>query len=165
MKDTSFYVTDPAKKSLVAEPFPTDKKIGTSDMFDPRNPMKWEPGGQGMLSTIGDYARFTQMLLNGGNLDGKRYLSPKTIAYMGSNHIGPGTGVVPGPYYLPGPGYGFGLGFAVRTEPGASALEGSVGEMNWEARAALISGLIRRKTCSLCSWRRRRRSAREFGAR
>ena len=131
MKDTSFYVTDPVKKSLVAEPLPNDKKIGTSDMFDPRNPMKWEPGGQGMLSTIGDYARFTQMLLNGGNLDGKRYLSPKTIAYMGSNHIGPGTGVVPGPYYLPGPGYGFGLGFAVRTEPGASALEGSVGEMNW----------------------------------
>jgi CubicO group peptidase (beta-lactamase class C family) len=100
-------------------------------MFDPRIPKKWEPGGQGMLSTIGDYARFTQMLLNGGALDGKRYLSPKTIAYTGSNHIGPSTGVVPGPYYLPGPGYGFGLGFAVRTEPGASAVEGSVGEMNW----------------------------------
>ena len=100
-------------------------------MFDPRIPMKWEPGGQGMLSTIGDYARFTQMLLNGGTLDGKRYLSPRTIAYMGSNHIGPSTGVVPGPYYLPGPGYGFGLGFAVRTEPGASAVEGSVGEMSW----------------------------------
>jgi len=131
MKDTSFYVTDPAKKSLVAEPLPADKKIGTSDMFDPRSPMKWEPGGQGMLSTVGDYARFTQMLLNGGDLDGKRYLSPKTIAYMASNHIGPGTGVTPGSYYLPGPGYGFGLGFAVRTEPGASAVEGSVGEMNW----------------------------------
>ena len=100
-------------------------------MFDPRIPMKWEPGGQGMLSTIGAYARFTQMLLSGGTLDGKRYLSPRTIAYMGSNHIGPSTGVVPGPYYLPGPGYGFGLGFAVRTEPGASAVEGSVGEMSW----------------------------------
>lgn len=131
MKDTSFYVTDPAKKALVAEPLPNDKKIGTSDMFDPRNPMKWEPGGQGMLSTIGDYARFTQMLLNGGTLDGKRYLSAKTIAYMGSNHIGLGTGVVPGPYYLPGPGYGFGLGFAVRTDTGGSAFEGSVGEMSW----------------------------------
>jgi CubicO group peptidase (beta-lactamase class C family) len=131
MKDTSFYVTDPAKQALVAEALPNDTKIGSSEMFDPRIPKKWEPGGQGMLSTIGDYARFTQMLLNGGALDGKRYLSPKTIAYMGSNHIGPSTGVVPGPYYLPGPGYGFGLGFAVRTEPGGSAVEGSVGEMNW----------------------------------
>ncbi|SFP79611.1 hypothetical protein SAMN05216330_110148 [Bradyrhizobium sp. Ghvi] len=53
MKDTSFYVTDPAKKSLVAEPLPADKKIGTSDMFDPRSPMKWEPGGQGMLFSFG----------------------------------------------------------------------------------------------------------------
>ena len=96
MKDTSFYVTDPAKQALVAEALPNDTKIGSSEMFDPRIPKKWEPGGQGMLSTIGDYARFTQMLLNGGALDGKRYLSPKTIAYMGSNHIGPSTGVVPG---------------------------------------------------------------------
>jgi CubicO group peptidase (beta-lactamase class C family) len=71
---------------------------------------KWESGGGGMVSTIGDYARFTQMLLNGDALDGKRYLSPKTVAYMGSNHIGPGSGVTPGPYYLPGPGFGFGLG-------------------------------------------------------
>ena len=50
---------------------------------------------------------------------------------MGSNHIGPASGVVPGPYYLPGPGFGFGLGFAVRTEAGVSPIEGSVGEMNW----------------------------------
>ena len=84
-----------------------------------------------MVSTVGDYARFCQMLLNGGTLDGKRYLSPKTVAYMGSNHIGPSTGIVPGRYYLPGPGYGFGLGFAVRTEAGASAVEGSLGEMHW----------------------------------
>ena len=71
------------------------------------------------------------MILEGGTLDGRRYLSPKTIAYMGSNHIGPGSGVTPGPYYLPGPGFGFGLGFAVRTEAGVSPAEGSVGEMNW----------------------------------
>lgn len=131
MKDTSFYVVDPAKKPLVAEPFANDRKIGQSDMFDPRVAKKWEAGGQGMMSTIGDYGRFTQMLLNGGTLDGKRYLSPKTIAYMGSNHIGPASGVVPGPYFLPGPGFGFGLGFAVRTEPGVSPMEGSIGEMNW----------------------------------
>src|SRR6202165_3381697 len=44
---------------------------------------------------------------------------------------GRGSGVTPGPYYLPGPGFGFGLGFAVRTEAGESAAEGSVGEMSW----------------------------------
>lgn len=132
MKDTSFYVTDKAKQPLIAEPFPNDRKIGNdAEMNDPRVVRRWESGGGGMVSTIGDYARFTQMLLNGGTLDGKRFLSPKTIAYMGSNHIGPASGVVNGPYYLPGPGFGFGLGFAVRTEPGVSVMEGSVGEMNW----------------------------------
>jgi CubicO group peptidase (beta-lactamase class C family) len=80
---------------------------------------------------VGDYARFAQMMLNGGTLDGKRYLSQKTVLSMGSNFIGPGSGVSPGRYYLPGPGCGFGLGFSVRTEPGHSPGERSVGEMNW----------------------------------
>jgi len=132
MKDTAFYVTDKAKQPLIAEPFPNDRKIGNdADMNDPRVVRKWESGGGGMMSTIADYARFAQMIANGGTLDGKRYLSPKTIAYMGSNHIGPASGVANGPYYLPGPGFGFGLGFVVRTEPGVSIMEGSVGEMNW----------------------------------
>jgi CubicO group peptidase (beta-lactamase class C family) len=132
MKDTGFYVSDQARQPRLAEPFPDDRKIGTdSEMGDPRVAKKWESGGGGMVSTIGDYARFTQMLLNGGVLDGKRYLSPKTVAYMGSNHVGPASSVTPGPYYLPGPGFGFGLGFAVRTEAGVSPIEGSVGEMNW----------------------------------
>ena len=60
-----------------------------------------------MVSTAIDYARFLQMLLNGGTLDGKRILGPKTIDYMTTDHLG--SAVVPGPYYLPGPGYGFGL--------------------------------------------------------
>ena len=110
MTNTSFYVTDAAKMSLVAEPFPNDRKIGAgAEMGDPRVVRKYESGGGGMVSTIGDYSRFAAMLLNGGTLDGKRYLSPKTIAYMGSNHVGSGSGVSPGPYYLPGPGFGFGL--------------------------------------------------------
>jgi len=105
------------------------------EMNDPRIPRKWEAGGHGMVSTIGDYARFTQMLLNGGALDGRRYLSPKTIAFMGANHIGPAADVVPGPYYLPGAGFGFGLGFAVRTEAGVAPVAGSVGEMSWSGAA------------------------------
>ena len=132
MKDTGFYVTDPAKRPLIAEPFVDDRTIGAgAQIGDPRVAWKMESGGGGMVSTIDDYARFAQMILNGGTLDGKRYLSPKTVAYMGSNQIGPGSGIVPGPYYLPGPGFGFGLGFAVRTDAGIVPYEGSVGEMNW----------------------------------
>lgn len=136
MKDTAFYVADRAKQALIAEPFPNDRKIADDfEMNDPRVPQKWEAGGSGMVSTIADYARFTQMLLNGGALDGKRYLSPKTVAFMAADHIGPAANVAPGPYYLPGPGYGFGLGFAVRTEVGISPIMGSVGEMNWSGAA------------------------------
>ncbi|TXJ18752.1 MAG: class A beta-lactamase-related serine hydrolase, partial [Afipia sp.] len=93
MKDTSYYVTEKAKQPLIAEPFPNDRKIGNdAEMNDPRILRKWESGGGGLVSTIGDYARFVRMLANGGALDGKRYLSPKTVAYMGSNHIGPASG-------------------------------------------------------------------------
>jgi CubicO group peptidase (beta-lactamase class C family) len=70
-----------------------------------------------MVSTASDDARFLQMLLDGGTLDGKRYLGSRTITSMTSDPFGPA--IVPGPYYLPGPGYGFGLGFAVRREGGA----------------------------------------------
>jgi CubicO group peptidase (beta-lactamase class C family) len=130
MTDTSFYVTDKAKQSRVAEPFAKDRSIGGGVMFnDPRVAAKWESGGGGMVSTAMDYARFLQMLLNGGTLDGKRILGPKTLAYMTADHL---AGVaVPGPYYLPGPGYGFGLGFAVRLEEGVSPVQGSPGEYNW----------------------------------
>ena len=130
MKDTMFYVADAARQARVAEPFADDRSIGAGAEFnDPRVVQKWESGGGGMVGTALDYARFLQMLLNGGALQGKRYLSPRTIAYMTSDHLG---GVItPGPLYLPGPGLGFGLGFAVRKEAGVSPLPGSVGEYNW----------------------------------
>jgi CubicO group peptidase (beta-lactamase class C family) len=132
MKDTTFFVTEPDRQPRIAEPFPDDRKIGNdTDVFDPRVARKWESGGGGLLSTIGDYSRFAEMIARGGTLDGKRYLSPKTVAFMGANHIGPAAGVTNGPYYLPGPGFGFGLGFAVRTETGVSPTQGSAGEMNW----------------------------------
>jgi CubicO group peptidase (beta-lactamase class C family) len=131
MKDTTFYVTDPAKHALVAEPLPNDGGAGESALFNPRIAMKWESGGGGLVSTVGDYARFAQMIVNGGTLDGKRYLSPNLFAWMVSDHVGPSTGIVKTAGYLPGPGFGFGLGFGVRTEQGASASPGSVGELNW----------------------------------
>ena len=79
-------------------------------------------GGAGLLSTASDYARFLQMLLNGGELDGARLLSPTTVALMRQNFIGD----------LPfRPGEGFGLGFSVVTDPGERGVPGSVGEFGW----------------------------------
>jgi CubicO group peptidase (beta-lactamase class C family) len=130
MADTSFVVADAGRQVRIAEPFPNDRRIGADAEFsDPRLARKWESGGGGMVSTLADYSRFVMMLRNGGTLDGKRYLGPKTIAYMTADHT---AGViVPGPYYLPGPGYGFGLGFAVRKEAGVALTPGSVGDYNW----------------------------------
>jgi len=130
MHDTSFYVTDKAKQSRIAEPFPDDRSIGVDAQFnDPRVVQAAESGGGGMVGTAMDYARFCQLLLNGGTLDGKRILGPKTVAYMTVDHLG--TVVAPGPLYLPGAGFGFGLGFAVRKDAGVSPFAGSVGEYNW----------------------------------
>ena len=132
MRDTSFYVEDQSKWPRIAEPLASDRAIGRDAEFgDPRVPRRWESGGGGMVSTAADYARFLQMLLSSGTLDEHHYLSPKSIAAMTSNQIGPAAGVVPGPFYLPGPGFGFGLGFAVRTEPGVAPQLGSVGEYFW----------------------------------
>ena len=129
MNDTSFYVTDKVKQSRIAEPFPDDRSIGVDAQFnDPRVVQAAESGGGGMVGTAMDYARFCQLLLNGGTLDGKRILGPKTVAYMTVDHLG--TVVAPGPLYLPGAGFGFGLGFAVRKDAGVSPFAGSVGEYN-----------------------------------
>ncbi len=136
MSQTSFTVPEAERQALIAEPFENDRVIGAgATVNDPRQAHRWESGGGGLVSTIGDYARFCQMVMNKGQLGGKRILGPKTIAYMAANHIGPGSGVMPGPYYLPGPGYGFGLGYAVRTETGMSGSPGTIGEINWGGAA------------------------------
>lgn len=129
MKDTSFYVAETAKFPRIAEPFKNDRSFGVNaDMSDPRVAVKYESGGGGMVSTATDYARFLQMMLNGGQLDGKRYLSPTTVKYMTSDHT---AGIGLGSAYLPGDGYGFGLGFQVRREDGMSALPGTAGDYSW----------------------------------
>jgi CubicO group peptidase (beta-lactamase class C family) len=130
MTDTSFYVTDPDKQARLAEPFTADRTIGAgASFFDPRIARKYESGGAGLLGTVTDYARFLQMLLNGGTLDGQRYLGPRTIAYMTSDHMG--DVIKRGPYDLVGQGHKFGLGFAVRTDAGVSPAAGSVGDYAW----------------------------------
>jgi CubicO group peptidase (beta-lactamase class C family) len=116
MTDTAFYVTDAAKRTLIAEPMPDDRPVGpVLGIYDPLAVRRWESGGAGMVGTIGDYARFSQMLLNRGSLEGRRYLKPETVALMTSDHIGPETKIARDQYYYPGASSGFGLGFAVRT--------------------------------------------------
>lgn len=97
----------------------------------------FKSGGGGMISTAADYARFCQFLLNRGELDGVRLVSPKTIELMTSNHLPPGTPIGPdmGRFEALAPsadmGQGFGLGFAVRTDAGRNPLPGSVGDYYW----------------------------------
>jgi CubicO group peptidase (beta-lactamase class C family) len=99
MTDTSFYVTDANKQPRIAEPLESDRSLGVgATMGDPRVGGKWESGGGGMMSSAIDYARFLQLMLNGGTLEGKRLLGPRTVAYMTTDHLG--SAIVPGPYYL-----------------------------------------------------------------
>lgn len=89
----------------------------------------FESGGGGLVSTARDYLRFSQMMLNGGELDGVRILSPKTVELMTTNHLGDiqmGFGQS---------GVGFGLGFAVALDQGEIGEIGSPGEYNWGGAA------------------------------
>jgi CubicO group peptidase (beta-lactamase class C family) len=132
MSETEFYVHDEAKRPRVAEPMPDDRMISpTTALRNPLQPRRAEPGGSGLVGTIGDYARFAQMLLNGGTYQGRRYLKPATVALMASDHIGPETGIARDYAYYPGATSGFGLGFAVRTSvpPNTSW---PLGEYRWD---------------------------------
>ena len=94
-----------------------------------REGAKFESGGGGLVSTAADYLRFCQMLLNGGELDGVRVLSPKSVQLMTADHTGH---LLDG---LGGLGYGFGLGFAVAFDPGIIGELSSAGEYNWGGAA------------------------------
>jgi CubicO group peptidase (beta-lactamase class C family) len=128
MVDTAFHVP-PEKLHRLAQPQP-DRKTGVvPELLDVTRPTSFHAGGHGLVGTIEDYLRFCQMILNGGELDGVRVLSRKTVEFLGSDHLPPS--ISRAGTYLPGAGYGFGLGFAVRTDPGLSEWPGSVGELFW----------------------------------
>jgi CubicO group peptidase (beta-lactamase class C family) len=128
MNDTGFHVPT-EKQSRIAEPFAKDPDSGEAvRLLDIRRPARFESGGGGLLSTLPDYARFLDMLAAGGTCEGQRLLARKTIDLMRSDHLGPN--VRRGSELLQ-PGHGFGLGFAVRTEPGMSVMPGSVGLYFW----------------------------------
>jgi len=127
MTDTAFHVPVPLQARL-AEAFAKDPETGSGvQLVNVKSPPKFESGGGGLVSTAADYARFLQMLLNRGRLDRVRYLSRKTIELMTADHLGSITGA---PDLLL-PGYGFGLGFAVRLQPGIAHVPGSVGQYFW----------------------------------
>jgi CubicO group peptidase (beta-lactamase class C family) len=134
MKDTVFYVTDPAKKHLIAKPLPNDSDFRVGFVGYADVPMKWESGGGGMVSTMADVARFAQMILDGGKFGGKQVLGDKAFKNMTTDHVGPGAGVGRDYLYFPGDGFGFGLGFGVRTNPGLAkpTLPGDLGELKWD---------------------------------
>lgn len=132
MKDTHFYLPD-AKRDRLAVVYWASGGSGIQRAPDPggmvgqgayvEGPRKSFSGGAGLLSTAADYARFLQMLLNGGELDGERILSRKTVQLMTVDHLGEVE------YFRDGEG--FGLGFSVVEDLGARGVPGSVGEFGW----------------------------------
>lgn len=128
MTDTHFNLPA-AKHGRIAQPQPDPYTGVTPALLDFTQPQQFFAGGHGLAGTAGDYIRFTQMLANGGTLDGARILGPRTVEFAASNHLHPG--IDKGNAFLAGPGYGFGLGFAVRTDRGMSTWNGTVGDYYW----------------------------------
>jgi CubicO group peptidase (beta-lactamase class C family) len=134
MKDTGFFVTDPEKKKLIAQSMPNDSDFRVGRENRPDIPKKIQFASGGMVSTMSDFARFAEMLLNGGKFEGKTILGPKAYALLTTDQVGPGSGVGRDYFYFPGDGFGFGLGLAVRTDPGNAKPPppGSLGELKWD---------------------------------
>jgi CubicO group peptidase (beta-lactamase class C family) len=134
MSDTHFYLPPeksarlatvygyPPEQNRLARAPDTSNMTGQGDYV--RGPRTSFSGGAGLVSSAHDYARFLSMLLNGGELDGRRYLSRNTVDLMTSNHLGQ----VAFPWQA---GTGFGLGFSVALDTGARGVPGSVGEYGW----------------------------------
>jgi len=132
MAETAFH-TGAENADRLAEPFPTDPWTGEKvQLFNMLEKPVMESGGGGLVSTTMDYARFCQMLLNGGVLDGNRIIGRKTLQLMASDHLGPKVKVES---HLVPPGHSFGLGFAVRTLEGMAPFAGSVGQFFWSGMA------------------------------
>ena len=131
MVDTGF-VVPPAKAGRLAQPFSTDPVTGEPvTLLDVTVPPKNDAGGAGAVGTAADYARFCQMLLDGGHLGATRLLGRATVAQMTADHLGD----IPVASPILARGYGFGLGFAVRKETGLHWVTGSAGEYRWSGAA------------------------------
>jgi CubicO group peptidase (beta-lactamase class C family) len=148
MTDTSFYVAD-ERASRLAALYGLGPGRKLARLGAPWDNARVEPamlsGGGGLVSTAADYHRFLQLLLDypgspAGELDGVRLLSPRTVRYMGRNHLpgGPDIASFGRPLYAESPmhGSGFGLGFAVVIDPAALKVDCSAGELSWGGAAS-----------------------------
>jgi CubicO group peptidase (beta-lactamase class C family) len=137
MEDTAYDVPE-SKRSRLAKVYTLDKAnalevVPESQLAGvyPEPGRGFAAGGAGMFSTIGDYARFGQMLLNGGELDGVRILGRKTVELMMANHL---NHLAP-PTIASSDSDGFGLGGAVRIDLAGGDQPGSVGQFGWSGAA------------------------------
>ena len=133
MTDTDFWVP-PEKVGRFASMYGPSKEgrlnvISSPDGKDYTKPDRSLSGGGGLVSTLGDYFRFGQMLLNGGEFEGARLLGRKTIEWMMQNHLPAGI------HDNNEVWNGFGLGGAVLINPGLSPRPGSVGKFGWGGAA------------------------------
>ena len=137
MADSGFWVPKD-KTARLAQPLAVDGATGVKvSVIDVSAPPKNDSGGAGGVSTAGDYLRFSQAMLNGGQLDGQRILSRSTVALMTSDHLGTRIAqpTQPGELLMGVPGYTFGLGFTVRQGAGVAGVPGSQGEFMWAGYA------------------------------
>ena len=149
MTDTGFFAGDEAAPRLAAlygaHPHTAQavRLGGEGSPVDPaaatRRP-RLLSGGGGLVGSAGDYERFAQMLLRGGELDGHRVLGPRTVRYMAANHLPGGLDLATfgRPLYAETPfdGVGFGLGFSVTTDPAGAKLIDSPGTFGWGGAAS-----------------------------
>ncbi len=137
MRDSGFFV--PAEKQTrVAKIYRTDETSKALTVAEPILTSEcgsgracWPSGGGGLFSTAGDYARFAQMLLNGGTLEGVRILARPTVAFMRENHLPATVGRIPWDSNL-----GFGLGVSVRMDRAQAEAPWNVGTFGWDGAAS-----------------------------
>ncbi len=129
MVDTAFWIPQD-KMARAAQPMLRPNGPPLRFFFDVAERAKFQGGGGSMVGTTEDYLRFSMMLANGGEFQGKRLLSRKTVEFMTADHVGARPGRPPG--------LGFGLGFEVRTKAGEAGLPGSVGEYGWSGAAGTM---------------------------
>lgn len=147
MVDTGFFVTEPERLARLAQPLPNDSDFRVGRQYRVEVAQKWFSASGGMVSTMADFSRFAQMLLNGGTFDGKTYLNPKTFEMMATDYVGKDSGVERDYFYFPGDGFGMGLGLAVRTDPGNAKPPppGSLGELKWDGASGCYMVLDRKQ--------------------
>jgi CubicO group peptidase (beta-lactamase class C family) len=131
MSSMTFRPTE-AQMAKVAQPFPLNPIDGKPQSIALlQKPATYDCGGACAFGSMGDYLRFGQMLINGGSLDGQQVLSPASVQLMTSNHLDAAIQNRVANVEPHRDGYGFGLGVAVRMQPGLAAVPGNAGEYSW----------------------------------